>query len=56
LQLRSAMSLATSNAIAPTESAQKLLRETYVQFSQGLETRDLILACQWLDLSRSNAG
>jgi tetratricopeptide (TPR) repeat protein len=56
LQLRSAMSLATSNAIAPTESAQKLLRETYVQFSQGLETRDLILAGRWLDLSRSNAG
>jgi len=56
LQLRSAMSLTTCNPTVPTESAHALLRETYVQFSQGFETRDLILARQSLDLIRSNAG
>jgi predicted ATPase/DNA-binding winged helix-turn-helix (wHTH) protein len=46
-ELRSAMSLAKYNR--SSESAHALLKETYSRFSEGFETRDLILARQLLE-------
>jgi tetratricopeptide (TPR) repeat protein len=49
-QLRSATSLARlARPSLPSNSARTLLRQTYAQFSQGFETRDLILARQLLE-------
>jgi predicted ATPase/DNA-binding winged helix-turn-helix (wHTH) protein len=51
-KLRAAMSLAHfSRPGAPSKSAHALLKQTYSQFSQGFETRDLILARQVLEES-----
>jgi tetratricopeptide (TPR) repeat protein len=49
-ELRAATSLARHNRRgAPSKSAHALLKQTYSQFSQGFDTRDLILARQMLE-------
>ena len=46
-ELRAAMSLAKYNR--SSKSAHALLKETYSRFSEGFETRDLVLARQLLE-------